>query len=177
MREEPDFVAYFRHATRANWASCPWGPRPRRAGPAYRSGRPGYSLVPEPAHLPAGWVRALRCAGTRRGRRCCGRWPRSGRFRHSPGHAGNGVRKTDAGISTCYDERLVPAALRLIGDGLRRQLAGDTAVLERQPASSSPRALDQRIPAPAQYLHRPLNMLQAELLQRNEGPAGAGRAL
>jgi phosphoenolpyruvate carboxylase len=78
--------------------------------------------------------------------------------------------KTDAGIFAYYDERLVPAPLRRIGDALRAQLAGDTVtVLE---IGGSRKLLDSE-PWIAESLRlrniyiEPLSMLQAELLQRH----------
>jgi phosphoenolpyruvate carboxylase len=78
--------------------------------------------------------------------------------------------KTDAGISAYYDERLVPAALRRIGDALRRQLASDTAtVLElagRDQLLADEPWIGESLRLRNIYTE-PLNMLQAELLQRN----------
>ena len=78
--------------------------------------------------------------------------------------------KTDADISAYYDERLVPAELRRIGLDLRNQLSQDKAtVLEI-------RGLQQLLEAEPwireslrlrNIYTEPLNMLQAELLQRN----------
>ena len=78
--------------------------------------------------------------------------------------------KTDAGLSAYYDESLVPPELQAIGTGLRAQLARDTAtVLEIRGVSS----LLEGEPWIRESLQLrniytdPLNMLQAELLQRN----------
>ena len=68
------------------------------------------------------------------------------------------------------DRRLVPATLRRIGDALRRQLAGDTAtVLElagRDQLLADEPWISESLRLRNIYTE-PLNMLQAELLQRN----------
>jgi phosphoenolpyruvate carboxylase len=78
--------------------------------------------------------------------------------------------KSDAGLSAYYDECLVPQALQPIGDGLRRQLATDMDTV------LSLRGLDELLqgePWIRESLRLrniytdPLNMLQAELLQRD----------
>jgi phosphoenolpyruvate carboxylase len=78
--------------------------------------------------------------------------------------------KSDAWISAYYDDLLVPQSLKVIGQTLREQLAkdsdtimainGDQQLLAKQ---AWPReSVDLR----NIYIH-PLNVLQAELLQRN----------
>jgi len=179
VREEPDFVAYFRHATpEQELGKLPLGSRPaRRAGPG---GIESLRAIPWifawsqnrlilPAWLGAG--AALRLALDRgQGdmlREMAAIWPF---FATRLAMLEMVFAKTDAGISAYYDERLVPATLQRIGDALRRQLASDTAtVLE---IGGNPRLLAAE-PWISESLRlrniytEPLNMLQAELLQRN----------
>ena len=78
--------------------------------------------------------------------------------------------KTDAGISAYYDERLVPAALRRIGTGLRAQLASDVATVLEIGGGEQLLAAEPWIRESLRLRNiyiEPLNMLQAELLQRN----------
>ena len=78
--------------------------------------------------------------------------------------------KADAGISAYYDELLVPAELRPIGEALREQLARDTATVLELGGSGQ---LLENEPWIRESLRlrniytEPLNMLQAELLRRN----------
>jgi phosphoenolpyruvate carboxylase len=78
--------------------------------------------------------------------------------------------KTDSGISAYYDERLVPAELRRIGSALREQLARDTATVLEIRGSAQLLASEPWIAESLRLRNiytEPLNMLQAELLQRN----------
>jgi phosphoenolpyruvate carboxylase len=78
--------------------------------------------------------------------------------------------KTDAGLSAYYDENLVPAELQRIGVALRRQLVQDTAtVLEIRgvPALLEGEPWIRESLQLRNIYTDPLNMLQAELLQRN----------
>jgi phosphoenolpyruvate carboxylase len=179
VREEPDFVAYFRHATpEQELGKLPLGSRPaRRAGPG---GIESLRAIPWifawsqnrlilPAWLGAG--AALRAALDRgQGemlREMAAIWPF---FATRLAMLEMVFAKTDTGISAYYDERLVPAALRHIGDGLRRQLASDTAtVLElagRDQLLADEPWISESLRLRNIYTE-PLNMLQAELLQRN----------
>lgn len=179
VREEPDFVAYFRHATpEQELGKLPLGSRPaRRAGPG---GIESLRAIPWifawsqnrlilPAWLGAG--AALRAALDRgQGemlREMAAIWPF---FATRLAMLEMVFAKTDAGISAYYDERLVPAALRRIGDALRRQLASDTAtVLElagRDQLLADEPWISESLRLRNIYTE-PLNMLQAELLQRN----------
>ncbi|MBP6683184.1 MAG: phosphoenolpyruvate carboxylase, partial [Halioglobus sp.] len=179
VREEPDFVAYFRHATpEQELGKLPLGSRPaRRAGPG---GIESLRAIPWifawsqnrlilPAWLGAG--AALRAALDRgQGemlREMAAIWPF---FATRLAMLEMVFAKTDAGISAYYDERLVPAALRRIGDALRRQLASDTTtVLElagRDQLLADEPWISESLRLRNIYTE-PLNMLQAELLQRN----------
>lgn len=179
VRGEADFVPYFRHATpEQELAKLPLGSRPaRRAG---GGGIESLRAIPWifawsqnrlilPAWLGAG--AALRSA-LERGqgellREMARVWPF---FATRLAMLEMVFAKTDAGISAYYDERLVPAKLRPIGDALRQQLAGDIAtVLE---IGGNGQLLDNE-PWIRESLRlrniytEPLNMLQAELLRRN----------
>ena len=78
--------------------------------------------------------------------------------------------KTDAGISAHYDQSLVPQEYQRIGGALRAQLEQDIATVLEIHGS---RELLQAEPWIRESLRlrsiytEPLNMLQAELLQRN----------
>jgi phosphoenolpyruvate carboxylase len=179
IREEADFVPYFRHATpEQELAKLPLGSRPARR--ANGGGIESLRAIPWifawsqnrlilPAWLGAG--AALRLALDRgQGdmlRDMAEAWPF---FATRMSMLEMVFAKTDPNISAYYDERLVPAELRRIGLELRQQLARDTAtVLEI-------RGLQQLLEAEPwireslrlrNIYTEPLNMLQAELLQRN----------
>ncbi len=179
VREEPDFVPYFRHATpEQELASLPLGSRPaRRAG---GGGIESLRAIPWifawsqnrlvlPAWLGAG--AALRAALDRGEgallREMAERWPF---FETRLAMLEMVFAKADVGISAYYDERLVPAELKPIGAGLRSQLVADIAtvleiagrgeLLENEPWIRESLRLRN-------IYTEPLNMLQAELLQRN----------
>jgi phosphoenolpyruvate carboxylase len=179
VREEPDFVAYFRHATpEQELGKLPLGSRPaRRAG---SGGIESLRAIPWifawsqnrlilPAWLGAGAAlrRALDRGQGETLREMAAIWPF---FATRLAMLEMVFAKTDAGISAYYDERLVPAPLRPIGDGLRRQLASDTAtVLElagRDQLLADEPWISESLRLRNIYTE-PLNMLQAELLQRN----------
>ena len=77
--------------------------------------------------------------------------------------------KADPELARYYDERLVPAELRSLGDSLREQLGHDiTAVLKVANESSLMGDLPeikQSVEFRNTYID-PLNLLQVELLQR-----------
>jgi phosphoenolpyruvate carboxylase len=178
VREEPDFVPYFRHATpEQELGKLPLGSRPARraAGGGIESLRAipwifawSQNRLMLPAWLGAG--QALRAA-LERGqgdllREMAGEWPF---FATRMAMLEMVYAKSDAGLSAHYDERLVPPELRPIGAALREQLARDQAtVLE---VRDSPALLHSE-PWISESLRlrniytEPLNMLQAELLQR-----------
>jgi phosphoenolpyruvate carboxylase len=86
------------------------------------------------------------------------------------------LAKADARIAAEYDRRLVPPALRPLGDELRSRLARATAEVlavtgHREPAESTPvlrRSIDVRNP----YVD-PINLVQIELLARLRQPDAA----
>ena len=179
VRGEADFVPYFRHATpEQELAKLPLGSRPaRRAG---GGGIESLRAIPWifawsqnrlilPAWLGAGF--ALRAAMERgQGellRDMAAVWPF---FATRLAMLEMVFAKTDAGISAYYDELLVPAELRPIGEALREQLARDMATVLELGGSGQ---LLENEPWIRESLRlrniytEPLNMLQAELLRRN----------
>lgn len=179
VRDEPDFVAYFRLATpEQELGKLPLGSRPaRRAG---GGGIESLRAIPWifawsqnrlilPAWLGAG--AALRRALDRGQedilRDMVAVWPF---FATRLGMLEMVFAKTDADISAYYDERLVPTQLRRIGKELRAQLASDIAtVLEiggKQELLAAEPWISESLRLRNIYTE-PLNMLQAELLQRN----------
>lgn len=179
VREEPEFVPYFRQATpEQELAKLPLGSRPARRGGG--GGIESLRAIPWifawsqnrlilPAWLGAG--AALRAALDRgQGdmlREMASVWPF---FATRLSMLEMVFAKTDAGISAYYDQRLVPDQLRRIGEALREQLALDTAtVLE---IGGGGELLDnepwirESLRLRSIYVE-PLNMLQAELLRRN----------
>lgn len=179
VREEPDFVAYFRHATpEQELGKLPLGSRPaRRAGPG---GIESLRAIPWifawsqnrlilPAWLGAGAAlrRALDRGEGDMLREMVAIWPF---FATRLAMLEMVFAKTDAGISAYYDERLVPATLRRIGDALRRQLASDTATVLEIGGNIGLLAAEPWISESLRLRNiytEPLNVLQAELLQRN----------
>jgi len=179
VREEPDFVPYFRHATpEQELAKLPLGSRPARRGGG--GGIESLRAIPWifawsqnrlvlPAWLGAG--AALRRALDRNQgdmlREMAAIWPF---FATRLAMLEMVFAKTDRGISAYYDERLVPPPLRPIGEGLRAQLERDIATVLEIGGSDRLLAAEPWI---RESLHlrniytEPLNMLQAELLQRN----------
>lgn len=178
VREEPDFVAYFRHATpEQELGKLPLGSRPARRGTG--GGIESLRAIPWifawsqnrlmlPAWLGAG--AALRQALDRGQGELLGEmsalWPF---FATRMSMLEMVFAKTDAGLSAYYDESLVPVELQPIGTALREQLARDMAtVLEIRGVGS----LLEGEPWIRESLRLrniytdPLSMLQAELLQR-----------
>lgn len=178
VRHNPDFVAYFRQATpEQELARLPLGSRPaRRAG---GGGVESLRAIPWifawsqnrlmlPAWLGAG--AALRaCLSAERGavlRDMASRWPF---FATRLSMLEMVFAKADAGLSSYYDERLVDPALTPIGKALREQLAADSQTileLSGQDALLSGQPWLQESIALRNVYTDPLNMLQAELLQR-----------
>lgn len=179
VREEADFVPYFRHATpEQELAKLPLGSRPaRRAG---GGGIESLRAIPWifawsqnrlilPAWLGAG--AALRLALDRGQdellREMAAVWPF---FATRLAMLEMVFAKADAGISAYYDERLVPPELRRIGAALREQLASDTATVLKIGGSRELLASEPWIAESLRLRNiytEPLNMLQAELLRRN----------
>ena len=179
VREEPGFVDYFRHATpEQELASLPLGSRParRKSGGGIESLRAipwifawSQNRLMLPAWLGAG--AALRQALDRgQGavlREMARLWPF---FATRLSMLEMVFAKTDVALSAHYDRCLVPTELQPIGAGLRAQLAEDLAtVLE----ISGEKALLSQEPWTRESIRLrniytdPLNLLQAEALQRN----------
>jgi phosphoenolpyruvate carboxylase len=180
IRDEPDFVPYFRCATpEQELAKLPLGSRPaRRAG---GGGSESLRAIPWifawsqnrlmlPAWLGAGAAlrNALDSGEGERLREMADLWPF---FNTRLSMLEMVFAKADPGWSAYYDERLVPAELQPIGAALRQQLAQDMAtVLELLGGRESPLQetpwVRESIGLRNVYTD-PLNGLQAELLQRN----------
>ncbi|MBE9539700.1 MAG: phosphoenolpyruvate carboxylase [Proteobacteria bacterium] len=181
VRDEPDFVAYFRYATpERELGKLPLGSRPARrsAGGGIESLRAipwifawSQNRLMLPAWLGAG--SALR-EPLARGQRellqeMFSEWPF---FSTRMAMLEMVFAKADVNLSAFYEERLVPEALQHLGVQLREQLAADCeTVLEVTGA--------QQLLAEQPWIKRsiqlrniytdPLNVLQAELLQRQRG--------
>jgi phosphoenolpyruvate carboxylase len=179
VREEVDFVAYFRHATpEQELGKLPLGSRPARRGDG--GGIESLRAIPWifawsqnrlmlPAWLGAGDAlrRALDHEQGELLREMATTWPF---FATRLSMLEMVFAKTDAGLSAYYDESLVPAQLQRIGVVLRRQLEQDTAtVLEIRgvPALLEGEPWIRESLQLRNIYTDPLNMLQAELLQRN----------
>jgi phosphoenolpyruvate carboxylase len=183
VREEADFVSYFRHATpEQELAKLPLGSRPaRRAG---GGGIESLRAIPWifawsqnrlvlPAWLGAGAAlqKALDSGQESMLREMAEIWPF---FNTRLSMLEMVFAKTDAGISAYYDERLVPEELRRIGVSLREQLLNDTATVleiggDEHLLASEP-WIRESLRLRSIYTE-PLNMLQAELLRRNREAA------
>ena len=178
IRHDENFVAYFRHATpEQELTKLPLGSRPaRRAG---GGGIESLRAIPWifawsqnrlmlPAWLGAG--AALEQAVQRGSGEClqdmAANWPF---FATRLSMLEMVYAKSDAGLSAYYDECLVPAELQPIGERLRVQLGRDRdtvmtlrglgSLLEGEPWIRESLRLRN-------IYTDPLNMLQAELLQR-----------
>jgi phosphoenolpyruvate carboxylase len=179
IRGQEDFVPYFRHATpEQELAKLPLGSRPARR--ASGGGIESLRAIPWifawsqnrlmlPAWLGAG--AALRLA-IERGQgalvqEMASSWPF---FATRLSMLEMVYAKSDAGLSAHYDECLVPAELRGIGTALREQLQQDADTLLSLRGLAE---LLQDEPWIRESLRLrniytdPLNLLQAELLQRN----------
>jgi len=179
VREQPDFVPYFRHATpEQELARLPLGSRPaRRAG---GGGIESLRAIPWifawsqnrlmlPAWLGAG--AALRAEVEQQGaeqlRAMAAEWPF---FQTRLSMLEMVYAKADADISAHYDARLVPDEWQALGEDLRAQLAEDTrAVLELlgQPDLLSGQDWLRESVHLRNIYTDPLNFLQAELLSRD----------
>jgi phosphoenolpyruvate carboxylase len=184
VRDDPDFVAYFRHATpEQELASLPLGSRPAR-----RAGGGGIETL---RAIP--WIFAWS-----QNRLMLPAWLGAGAALAAAVEAGDGeviatmardwpffatrlsmlemvYAKADSGISAYYDSHLVPAALKPIGERLREAMAADrdTVLALRGvgvPLEAQPWAR-QSIGLRNVYTD-PLNYLQAELLERSREAAG-----
>ncbi|MBN7796791.1 phosphoenolpyruvate carboxylase [Parahaliea mediterranea] len=178
IRGEPEFVPYFRYATpEQELAGLPLGSRPARR--AKGGGIESLRAIPWifawsqnrlmlPAWLGAG--KALQLA-IDRGQQdllqeMAASWPF---FATRLSMLEMVFAKADAGLSAHYDDCLVPRELRPIGDELRAQLAHDCATVLALNGVAAPL---EDSPWIRQSIHLrniytdPLNVLQAELLQR-----------
>jgi len=181
VRDDPGFVAYFRHATpEMELGKLPLGSRPAR-----RSGGGGIESLRAipwifawsqnrlmlPAWLGAGSaLREIMAQGQQeRLREMFAEWPF---FSTRMAMLEMVFAKSDASLSAYYDDRLVPPALAHIGVELREQLLADCqSVLEVTGA--------EKLLAQQPWINKsiqlrniytdPLNMLQAELLARQRG--------
>ncbi len=181
VRDEPDFVTYFRHATpEQELGKLPLGSRPARrsAGGGIESLRAipwifawSQNRLMLPAWLGAGSaLRQMMSQGQQEVlREMCAEWPF---FSTRMAMLEMVFAKADSSLSAYYDDRLVPPKLRRLGVKLREQLLADSrSVLD---VSGAEKLLAQQpwIRKSIQLRNiytDPLNMLQAELLQRQRG--------
>ena len=184
VRGEADFVAYFRHATpEQELAKLPLGSRPARRGGG--GGIESLRAIPWifawsqnrlmlPAWLGAGGAlaAALEAGEGERIAAMAARWPF---FASRLSMLEMVFAKADAGLSAYYDQRLVPAPLRPLGERLRACLASDRATVLALRGASEPLE-DQAWARQAIGLRNiytdPLNYLQAELLERSRHGEG-----
>jgi len=178
VRDEPDFVAYFRHATpERELGKLPLGSRPAR-----RSGGGGIESLRAipwifawsqnrlmlPAWLGAGAALQLMLQRGERDvlREMCAQWPF---FATRMSMLEMVFAKADASLSAFYDDRLVPPSLQRIGEALRQQLASDSSTVLEVTGAQQLLAKQPWIKKSIQLRNiytDPLNVLQAELLQR-----------
>jgi phosphoenolpyruvate carboxylase len=179
VREEPEFVPYFRHATpEQELAKLPLGSRParRKGGGGIESLRAipwifawSQNRLMLPAWLGAGAALALAQDNGREQlmTEMAEKWPF---FATRMSMLEMVYAKADLGLSAYYDEILVPAQLRFIGEQLRAQLTADIATVLGINGHRE-LLLDQPWTAESIRLRNiytdPLNFLQAELLKRN----------
>ena len=179
VREEPDFVPYFRHATpEQELAKLPLGSRPARRGGG--GGIESLRAIPWifawsqnrlmlPAWLGAGAALQM---SLERGegdtlRAMVRDWPF---FAARISMLEMVYAKSDSGLSAFYDGRLVPPEWRHIGERLREQLAADCStvlnIAGQDKLLNGEPWVRQSLQLRDIYTD-PLNYLQAELLQRN----------
>ncbi len=183
VRDEPDFVAYFRHATpEQELASLPLGSRParRKKGGGIESLRAipwifawSQNRLMLPAWLGAGEaLQDMLAAGEGELLRdMSDHWPF---FNTRLSMLEMVYAKSDSGLSAYYDALLVPAELQPIGERLRQQLAADVdtvlAIEGRELLLADNPWAAESIRLRNIYTD-PLNFLQAVLLQRNRATA------
>ncbi len=179
VKDNPDFVSYFREATpEQELAKLPLGSRParRKAGGGIASLRAIpwiFAWTQNRLMLPA-WLGAgqafgdLVTAGKMNTLKEMSRdWPF---FATRVSMLEMVFAKADSGLSAYYDEKLVSAPYRDIGERLRGQLAADIEVVLELLDETE---LLQHQPWPRESIQLrniytdPLNFLQAELLERN----------
>lgn len=181
VRGHPDFVAYFRYATpEQELAKLPLGSRParRKGGGGIESLRAIpwiFAWMQNRLMLPA-WLgagEALQNSIDRGDREVlCDmavQWPF---FASRLSMQKMVFAKADVGLSGYYDQRLVPQALRFIGDELRSRMQADCEtvqnLLEERVATAAEDWANESLKLRAIYTD-PINYLQVELLQRARG--------
>jgi phosphoenolpyruvate carboxylase len=178
IREEPDFIAYFRHATpEQELAGLPLGSRParRRGGGGIESLRAipwifawSQNRLMLPAWLGAGAAlrQALDAGHAERLREMAAGWPF---FATRLSMLEMVYAKADIGLSAHYDACLVPPELHGLGESLRAALQRDADTVLEIGGSETLLADSPWIRESIQLRNiytDPLNVLQAELLQR-----------
>ncbi len=178
VRETPEFIDYFRHATPEHEIShLAIGSRPARRKPT--KGIESLRAIPWifawtqtrlllPAWYGAGTALASQMAsGQRDGlRHMYDTWPF---FRAFVDMLEMVLAKSDPAVAAWYDERLVPQSLQMLGAQLREQLSETRSMVlavsgHEQPLDETPvvqRSIGLRNP----YVD-PLNLIQVELLDR-----------
>ena len=183
IREEPDFIDYFRHATpEQELAGLPLGSRParRRGGGGIESLRAipwifawSQNRLMLPAWLGAGAAlqRALDAGHADLLREMASDWPF---FATRLSMLEMVYAKADSGLSAHYDACLVPGPLQHLGKSLRASLQQDIATVLEIVGSPALLADSPWIRESIQLRNiytDPLNVLQAELLQRQRQEA------
>ncbi|MFT6435577.1 MAG: phosphoenolpyruvate carboxylase [Candidatus Azotimanducaceae bacterium] len=179
VREEPDFVSYFRHATpEQELTKLPLGSRParRNTGGGIESLRAipwifawSQNRLMVPAWLGAGAAMqlALDNGAENTLQTMFRQWPF---FEARISMLEMVYAKADSGLSTYYDNSLVPQEWQHIGNTLRSQLALDCstvlAIAGRDELMDDQPWVKQSLQLRDIYTD-PLNYLQAELLKRN----------
>ena len=183
IREEPDFIDYFRHATpEQELAGLPLGSRParRRGGGGIESLRAipwifawSQNRLMLPAWLGAGAAlqQALDVGQAELLREMAADWPF---FATRLSMLEMVYAKADSGLSAHYDACLVPEPLQHLGKSLRAGLQQDIGTILEIVGSSTLLADSPWIRESIQLRNiytDPLNVLQAELLQRQRQQA------
>jgi phosphoenolpyruvate carboxylase len=178
IREEPDFIAYFRYATpEQELAGLPLGSRParRRGGGGIESLRAipwifawSQNRLMLPAWLGAGAAlqHALDAGHAGRLREMAAGWPF---FATRLSMLEMVYAKADTGLSAHYDTCLVPEELQSLGRALRASLQRDVGTVLEISGGDTLLADSPWIRESIQLRNiytDPLNVLQAELLQR-----------
>lgn len=179
VREEPDFVRYFRQATpEQELASLPLGSRParRRSGGGIETLRAipwifawSQTRLMLPAWLGAGeaLAEAMESGDGPLIEQMIEDWPF---FATRLSMLEMVFTKADLEIALFYDERLVDKELRFLGEKLRESLRADRETIRKiapHPSSELGHAYTQASVDFRNTYVDPLNLLQAELLKRN----------
>jgi phosphoenolpyruvate carboxylase len=179
VKKNANFVSYFRHATpEQELTKLPLGSRParRNKGGGVESLRAipwifawSQNRLMLPAWLGAGegLQKLIDSDRTDLVREMADQWPF---FAARLSMLEMVFAKSDAWISAYYDDLLVPQSLKVIGQTLREQLAKDSdtimAINGDQQLLAKQAWPKESVDLRNIYIH-PLNVLQAELLQRN----------